>query len=176
MFAAVVVPLFGCFYSPGTPSPRAAFVSVVAGVVTRVVLEFSIPKDGLYILPYDGDEFYDYGPAASSKLPVFFDAPADDLWDPATEPCVQEQLKDFLGVDSLSAFLAGLLAFVGVAMAESAIGRPLFSFGGLEAYEKELTNETKDETELTRKAGADADSDEKQVESSSDDKADEAQA
>ena len=150
MFAAVVVPLFGVFYSPGKPSPRAAFVSVLSGVVTRVVLEFSIPKDKFYLLPYEDDEFLNYGPAASSSFPVFFDKPDGELWNPTVDPCVQETFKDYIGVDSLSAFFAGLISFVAVALIEHATGKPLFTFPGLEAYEKDLGHH-KDETEKTRK-------------------------
>jgi len=93
MLAGVVAPLFGCFYAKN-PSPRAAFCSLLAGVIVRVVLEFALPKDGYLILPYNLDEFFDYGPAASAKLPTFFDAPAEDLWDPSVEPCDSAQLED----------------------------------------------------------------------------------
>jgi hypothetical protein len=165
MFAAVVVSLFGVFYTPGTPSPRAAFVSVVSGAITRVVMEFALPKDGLLLLPFEKDEFLDYGPGASSKFPVFFDEPAADLWDPATEPCDQDYFKDFTGVDSLAAPIVALLTFVAVQMIENCTGKPLFTFSGLEAYEKELGHENKDETEITKKEPQKEDSGE-----SSDDK------
>jgi hypothetical protein len=154
MFAAVVVPLFGVFYSPGTPSPRAAFCSVVAGALTRVVLEFSIPKDGFLILPYNFDEFFDYGPAASSLFPVFFDQAAGDLWNPAVEPCMAEQFEDYTGVDSVAAFVASLIAFVVIQLCENP-DKPLFSFPGLEAYEKDLGMH-KDETIDTKKEEVEA--------------------
>lgn len=151
MFAAVVVSLFGVFYTPGTPSPRAAFVSVVSGAITRVVMEFTLPKDGYLLLPFELDEFLDYGTPNTSKFPVFFDEPAEDVWDPATEPCVQERWEDFTGVDSLVAPLVALLTFVGITWIERCTGKPLFTFTGLEAYEKDLGHDHKDETEMTKK-------------------------
>ena len=177
MFAAVVVPLLGVYYSPGTPSPRAALVAVLSGTITRVVLEFAPPKDGYLILPYDSEEFYDYGPGASSKYPVFFDFPADELWDPAEEPCMMVQLEDYTGADSLAAFLVSIISFVAITMVERATGKPLFTVPGLEPYEKELeSDEHKDGTEMTKKA--DTDGDKKDEEVSSDDKntGDEAEA
>ena len=153
MLAGVVAPLFGCFYTK-TPSPRAALLSVLSGVITRVVLEFTIPKDGLLILPYNYPEFYDYGPAASAAFPTFFDA--DVVWDPATEPCEAEQFEDYTGVDSLSAFLCSILVFVGVQLIENARGgKALFTFPGLEPYEKDLKkHEHPDETNATAKEPA----------------------
>lgn len=155
MFAAVVAPLFGCFYSPGEPSPRAALLSVITGAVTRVVLEFALPKDGFYILPYDYDEFLDYGPAASAALPTFFDAPAEDLWDPAAEPCEGAQFEDYTGVDSLAAFIASVVVFVLVTLLEKGVGKPLFSFPGLSPYEKNFHehDDPKDETVKTGDTG-----------------------
>lgn len=141
MFAAVVVPLFGVFYSPGTPSPRAAFVSVVAGAATRVVLEFALPKDGFLLLPFNEEEFYNYGAPTSSKYPTFYDLPPEEVWDPATEPCEQEQYEDYTGVDSLASFLACLICFVGVTALEHCIKKPLFDFPGLTGYEKEISND-----------------------------------
>ena len=72
VLATMVAPLFGCFYAKN-PSPRAAFCSVLTGVTTRVVLEFTLPKDGYLLLPYDSPEFENYGEAASSKFPPFVD-------------------------------------------------------------------------------------------------------
>lgn len=105
--AAAVVPLFGCFYTKN-PRPAAAFASVLTGIITRIILEFTLPKvrqlvvihgrvyvcmcvalydlyvrsnthslyssrccdsqDGFLLLPYGGDEFLNYGPAASAKV------------------------------------------------------------------------------------------------------------
>jgi len=41
--ASAVVPLFGCYYAK-CPRPVAAAMSVVCGIVTRIVLEFTLPK------------------------------------------------------------------------------------------------------------------------------------
>jgi len=148
MLAAVVAPLFGCFYAT-KPSPRAALLSLLSGVIVRLVLEFALPKDGLLILPFNYPEFYDYGPAASANYPVFFDEPAADLWDPTEEPCDQAQLEDYTGVDSLSAFLCSILVFLLVQTVEKANGyKPIFTLRGLEPYEKDLGHH--DETNTTK--------------------------
>ena len=160
MFAAVVAQLFGCFYSPGEASPRAALLSVIVGATTRVVLEFALPKDGFLILPFELEEFLDYGPAASAALPTFFDAPAEDLWDPDAEPCVGERLEDYTGVDSLASFLISVVVFVGVTLLERCIGKALFTMPGIEGYVKNFHEHDppKDETQKTgeEKASADA--------------------
>lgn len=143
MFAAVVAPLFGCFYSPGTPSPRAALCSILAGVIVRVVLEFSLPKDGFLILPFKHDEFKTYGSAASSLFPTFFDEPEENLWDPAVEQCDSGRYEDYTGVDSLAAFLCSALVFVLVTAMEG--DEPLFDFPGLQPYEKLLAHSKDDE-------------------------------
>lgn len=56
VLASCVVPLFGCFYTK-KPSPLAAFLAILSGIIVRVVLEFALPKDGFVIAPYPGDEF-----------------------------------------------------------------------------------------------------------------------
>jgi hypothetical protein len=145
VLASVVVPLFGCFYTK-KPSPLAAFCSILAGVITRVVLEFSLPKDGLMIAPFDGDEFLDYGSAASSAVPPFFDFPEADRWDAEAEPCVQERLSDYSGVDSLAAPLVCLVTFVLIQFLER--NGPLINFaedGLFAGYLKEGQGLNKDE-------------------------------
>lgn len=68
VFATVIAPLFGAFYTR-KPSPRAAVCSVVVGAVTRIVLEFALlPKDGFLLLPYSGPEFDNYGAARLSSF------------------------------------------------------------------------------------------------------------
>lgn len=135
VFATVVVPLFGAFYIKN-PSPRAALASILAGGVARIVLEFALPKDGSLLLPYDNLIFYDVGPAASSLLPAFIDAPAADIWDPETEPCNQVQFEDYTGVDSLAAAILSLIVFVSIQVIEERLKRPLFNFWGSDAYHK----------------------------------------
>ncbi len=117
VFASVVVPLFGCFYTK-KPSPLAALLSILSGVLVRVILEFALPKDGFLLAPFGGDEFLNYGPAASTAFPPFFDEAAADLWDLDAEPCEQERFNDLTGVDSLAAPVVGLIVFVVVQFLE----------------------------------------------------------
>lgn len=148
VLAAVVAPLFGAYYTKN-PSPRAAFVSVVTGALTRVILEFSLPKDGYLVLPYDKPEFVDYGTAASVNYPVFFDQPEEFLWDPVSEPCDHVQLEDYTGVDSLAAFIASILAFVVIQAIENP-EKPMFNFAGLQGYDKVLKSEEEHVDEAKR--------------------------
>ena len=59
MLATVVVPLFGCFYA-SDPRPNAAFLSVICGALTRIIMEFALSKDGYLLLPFPEDEYLDY--------------------------------------------------------------------------------------------------------------------
>jgi Na+/proline symporter len=152
MLAAVVAPLFGCFYSPGTPSPRAAFCSVVSGIVTRITLEFTLPKDGFLVMAFNLPEFQNPGSAASSLFPTFFDKPAEELWDPAVDVCNSTQLEDYTGVDSLSAFIVSVVVFVAVTAIEHARGgKPLFDFPGLQPYEKPFVTKRVEDEEAAKK-------------------------
>lgn len=135
VFATVIVPLFGAFYAK-KPSPRAALLSVVAGGLSRILLEFALPKDGSLLLPFDELIFYHTGPAASSSLPNFIDAPTSDHWDPALEPCHQELAKDYTGVDSLAAAFLSLVIFLSIQTVENYLQRPLFAFWGDQPYIK----------------------------------------
>ena len=146
MLATAVVPLFGCFYVKN-PSPTAALFAVLVGATVRTVLEFTLPKDGYLLLPYDVPEFQDPGPAASAKVPVFVDAPPADVWDPTEEVCDTRQFEDYTGVDSLSALFAAFLVFVTIQFVEDKMGRRLFAFAGMHPYEKELGG---DEEELEK--------------------------
>ena len=136
VLATVVVPLFGAFYAK-RPSPCASLVAILAGGITRVVLEFVLPKDGNLLLPFDDDIFLQTGPAASSALPAFIDAPTSDHWDPTVEECKQERFSDFTGVDSLSAPLVALFVFLVIQLTEDHMGRALFGFPGNKGYIKE---------------------------------------
>jgi hypothetical protein len=60
-------------------------------------------------------------------------------WNPETEPCEQTRFSDFTGVDSLSAFLAGLVTFLSIQYIEFVRGTPIFQFGGMEGYVKDTT-------------------------------------
>mmetsp|Transcript_26885 Transcript_26885/g.62878 ORF Transcript_26885/g.62878 Transcript_26885/m.62878 type:complete len:234 (+) Transcript_26885:884-1585(+) len=144
VLASVVVPLFGCFYTK-KPSPLAALCAIITGSMVRVILEFALPKDGWLLAPFPGDEFLDYGPAASTLFPSFFDQPEADIWDPEAEQCVQGRFEDWTGVDSLSAPISGLLVFVFVQWLER--NGPIVEFaadGIMAPYLKETQKEKED--------------------------------
>jgi len=124
VLAGCVVPLFACFYVD-KPSPNAGLLSIVGGTLMRVVLEFTLSKDGFLLLPFGKDEFLDYGTPTQDLYPGWFDVPSGDKWDSAT--CKQSRFSDFTGVDSLASPLFSLLIFVVVHYAERALGRPLFT-------------------------------------------------
>ena len=146
VLATAVAPLFGAFYAKN-PSPRAALCSVIFGALTRIVLEFVLPKDGFLIFPVDAPEFQDFGPAASALYPTFFDKLPSDIWDASVEPCNSRQFEDYTGVDSLSSFAISVIVFLTVQTLEYRLKRPLFSFPGMTGYDK---NEgTKDAVEET---------------------------
>lgn len=147
VLATVVVPLFGCFYTK-TPRPNAAFLSVLGGAIMRTILEFTLPKDGFLILPFDLPEFYDYGPAASFNVPTFVDAPKNETWDPSEESCDQAQFEDYTGVDSLGAFVFSFIIFVSVQALEHYKGSPLFElpFGLGVGYNKDYGSPPADDT------------------------------
>jgi len=88
---------------------------------------------------YDAPAFFDVGPAASSAFPEFIDVPSTDYWDQTSQPCEQEQFRDYTGVDSLASFLVCLLLFLSVQFLEFRLGRALFNYGGGEAYIKDTT-------------------------------------
>lgn len=145
VLASVVVPLFGCFYTK-KPSPLAAFCAIICGVLVRVILEFTLPKDGFLIMPFDGTEFLNYGAAASTTFPGFFDVPEADKWDPSTDQCEQPRHNDWTGVDSLAAPFTGLIVFVFVQWLER--NGPICSFaddGIMVGYLKETQKPTDDQ-------------------------------
>jgi hypothetical protein len=144
--AGIVVPLFGCFYAKN-PSPRAAIVSIVAGVSTKLILELTLPKDGSLIFPFPGDIFLKFGPAASAKYPSFIDAEPSEHWNPEDQPCDQERFNDWTGVDSLAAEGSALLCFCAIQVVENRLlQRKLFAFPGEAGYDKpkhDLSESTK---------------------------------
>mmetsp|Transcript_1836 Transcript_1836/g.6183 ORF Transcript_1836/g.6183 Transcript_1836/m.6183 type:complete len:773 (-) Transcript_1836:501-2819(-) len=122
VLAGCVAPIFFAFYVRD-PSPRAGLAAMLAGTTLRVVLEFSLPKDGNLILPFKTDEFLDYGKPKTSLLPTFFDAPPEDLWTPGEDQCPQKRLRDFTGVDSLAAPLFSIIVFFFVHYGEKVTGK-----------------------------------------------------
>ena len=109
--STVIVPLFGCFYTK-KPSPLAALCAVLTGLIVRVALEFTLPKDGFIVAPFPGDEFLNYGSAASIGYPLFFDKPTEEVWDPNVEQCDQPRYNDWTGVDSLATPIAAAIVFI----------------------------------------------------------------
>lgn len=134
VLATAVVPLFGCFYAK-RPSPRAALSSVVCGALTRIIMEYTLPKDGYLIYGFDEPEFYNYGTAASANFPPVFDQPTELLWNPEVEQCTQEQFKDYTGIDSLTAFGVSIVVFVSIQFLERN-GKVLFTLPGMQPYDK----------------------------------------
>lgn len=125
--AGAVVSLFAAFYVD-KPSPLAALCSVVGGAITRVVLEFALPKDGFLILPFEGDEFLDYGVPTTAKFPPFVDVPKALRYDPSDDSqCPQGRLTDFTGVDSLASPLVALIIFTVIHLIEKKKGGPLLN-------------------------------------------------
>ena len=149
VLATAVAPLFGAFYA-AMPSPRAALCAILVGATVRITLEFALPKDGFLLFPFDNPEFQNYGPAASALYPLFYDKLPADIWNATTEPCDSTQFEDYTGVDSLSAFACSAIVFVTVQMLEYKLARPLFTFPGMQAYDKyaakeiDMTNNTRD--------------------------------
>lgn len=137
MLATAIAPLFGAFYTH-MPSPTAALLSSVTGAVVRIVLEFALPKDGTFLLPYKYDEFKKYGLAASLKLPTSVNGNTTTVWNPEQETCAQDgSFKDYSGIDSLVAFFASVVVFVAVQTIETRVIRKrLFRFPGDEGYDK----------------------------------------
>lgn len=139
MSSLLVIPLFGCFYAKN-PSPRAALLAVAGGGLCRLILEFALPKDGFLLIPYDVEEFLNYGPACSDLFPAFIDVSSDLWWTAdSNDKCIQDPYEDYTGVDSLASFVLSFILFVGVQTIEYAIGGPIFNFGGSGGYIKDTT-------------------------------------
>lgn len=136
VLATIIPALFGAIYA-SKPSPAAALLSFATGAVVRIVLQWTLPKDGSFFLPFKDPEFLDYGPAASLKAPTFFDGNSSTVWNPALETCEQSRFKDFTGVDSLVSLVASALVFVIVQAIESCLKKRLFRFPGDVGYVKD---------------------------------------
>lgn len=134
VLAGCIVPLFACFYME-KPSPTAGVAAIVGGTLMRLILEFSLPKDGFLLLPYSKDEFLDYGTPRSDLYPGFFDVGDANKWDSST--CEQKRFKDFTGVDSLASPAFSLVVFLVVHYWEKARGSPLINSKYLTPYTKQ---------------------------------------
>ena len=145
VLAGCIVPLFAAFYWPfGKPSASAALFAVVGGTLLRVILEFSLPKDGWLLLPFAKKEFYDYGVPVKDEgtlYPTWFDVPDDEKWTPSS--CPQTRFEDYTGVDSLASPLFSLVLFLLVSGIEKMKGSPLLDFGEWsEPYNKKINEDT----------------------------------
>lgn len=127
VLATVVVPLVGCFYT-NNPSPRAALLAILCGGTCRLILQFTLPKDGYRIWPFPGPEFYDFGPAASADYPGFMDVPLNLTWNVTAHPCEQRQFKDYTGIDSVASFVLAIVVFISVQYYEYKYDHSLFKF------------------------------------------------
>ncbi|GLI60824.1 hypothetical protein VaNZ11_002935, partial [Volvox africanus] len=120
VFAGVLVPLLAAVYYP-RGSPNAGLLACLSGSAVRLILEFTLPKDGSLVA--FGKYALQYGPALPG-LPAFMQIDAPDqqssvrVWDPDTLKCDQRPLRDWTGLDSLISPAVSLLVFVGVALFE----------------------------------------------------------
>jgi len=133
VLAGCVIPLFCAFYVKD-PSPLAGLLSIWGGCLLRVILEFSLTKDGFLLLPWGKDEYLDYGPASSDLYPGWFDVPKADKWTPST--CEQKEYEDWTGVDSLAAPVFSFVVFFVIHFAEKSMGKPLIDHPLLKPYNK----------------------------------------
>ena len=140
VLAGCVVPIFGACYCE-SPSPTAGLVAMVGGSVLRIILEFSLPKDGMLIAPFGGDEFLDYGKPKSSLYPTFFDVPDSDKWSRDSDQCEQSRLEDWTGLDSMLAPCFSLVCFLVVHGLEKFGGVTLVSSWLVEPVAEELDDD-----------------------------------
>ena len=127
------------------PPPRVADRrDARIGTLLRVILEFSLPKDGWLLLPFAKKEFYDYGVPVKDEgtlYPNWFDVPDDEKWTPSS--CPQTRFEDYTGVDSLASPLFSLVLFLLVSGIEKMKGSPLLDFGEWsEPYNKKINEDT----------------------------------
>jgi len=95
MLAGSVVPLFAAVYWKSC-KPFAAFVAMLGGSVARLILEFTLDKDGLLLLV--GKFALSFGPGSYGGLDITNGAPLPDgSW------CPQFKLSDWTGIDSVMA-------------------------------------------------------------------------
>ncbi|CAH0371973.1 unnamed protein product [Pelagomonas calceolata] len=140
VLAGCVVPIFGACYCK-TPSPTAGLAAMVGGSLLRIILEFSLPKDGMLIAPFGGDEFLDYGRPKSSLYPTFFDVPEADKWSRDSDQCEQSRLEDWTGLDSMLAPAFSLVCFLVVHFLEKFGGVTLVSSWLVKPVPEELDDD-----------------------------------
>ena len=120
MFAGCVVPMFAAVYWKKC-KPTAAFASLICGSITRLILEFALPKDELLLLVgsfaqtfaaglYDYNDFkkfmnWDVLVGAANAVDYGTTEAMNDV-------CPQRMLQDWTGVDSLIAPVVSLVAIL----------------------------------------------------------------
>ncbi|KAG5185986.1 Solute:Sodium symporter family [Tribonema minus] len=95
--SSTIAPLLAIVHAPNRITPSGGVVALLGGMSTRVILEFALPKDGSFVLPY-GQYAYGYG-EGQAGLPSFVDAPDGGTWNAAA--CDAPRLRDWTGLDSL---------------------------------------------------------------------------
>jgi hypothetical protein len=125
VFASCFVPLMAAVYLPHT-TPNAGLLSCVAGGISRVILEFALPKDGTLVA--FGSYALHYG-SAIAGLPSFMEikpasaAGSAGVWDPEKDTCEQEPMRDWTGLDSIVSPIISLLVLMAVQAFEGESGR-----------------------------------------------------
>ena len=109
MLAGCIVPLIGAFYVKNL-SPTCGLISVISGSLTRLILEYTLPKDGFLLFPFNGDEYLDYGSVSTTLYPGFINVNPNLQWDPNT--CKQNRFEDYTGIDSLVSPMVSLFSFI----------------------------------------------------------------
>eukprot|EP00898_Chlorokybus_atmophyticus_P001194 jgi/Chlat1/2075/Chrsp17S02772 len=113
--ATCVPALFAAVYWKRA-TPNAAVVSISTGIVMRLTLQFTLPKDGSYVLPY-GKYAQDYDHAYPG-------APCD--WDKSSFSA--PDLNDWTGFDSLLTPLVTISILFLITYFESTTGRDTLFF------------------------------------------------
>jgi hypothetical protein len=124
--SGAVAPLFAAIYGKKTVTPGGALAGVLGGVMMRVILEFSLPKDGSLVAPFGS---YSIGYAdAVPGVPAFIDVPnaasstsLSTTWDDTT--CGAPQLEDWTGLDSLISPVFATICMMLVSFIEIRRGR-----------------------------------------------------
>eukprot|EP00899_Mesostigma_viride_P009720 jgi/Mesvir1/1874/Mv22909-RA.1 len=107
VFAGCLVPLFGAIHFRDKVTPNAGVLTILSGSILRIILEFTLPKDGSFVA---------FGKHANTYDTAKEGAPCD--WD-ASKPLVhQGRLSDWTGLDSLVSPAFSLLVMVVVSWIE----------------------------------------------------------
>ncbi|PNW87979.1 hypothetical protein CHLRE_01g009400v5 [Chlamydomonas reinhardtii] len=120
VLAGCLVPLLAAVYYP-RGSPNAGLLSCLGGSILRLILEFTLPKDGSLVIAGKYAFLYGSGlPGLPSFMTITPESAAADagVWNPDTEVCDQPPMKDWTGLDSLVSPAFSLFLFVSVSVFE----------------------------------------------------------